>query len=484
MRNRIVIAAVLLLVGGWFLSRTVGQLSTYTLAGIIVFLAALALSFMRGTDALYIIIFAMLFSPEISTGLTTGKIYGGEGVGPIFLRLEDMLLIAIFCGWLLRTAYQRRHFGIIRTPVNLAIGCYMAASVVATLLGVVGGVVRLEAGLVHNLKYFEYFFLYFMILAHVREKQVVTNMLVAILIAFFLSLAYGYTQIDLTGTQRVSAPFDINEPNTFGGYIVLLMCVALGIVLEDKRIKVGIPLISLLILALPPLLFTLSRAAYTAVIAGWLAFMVASAQRIVIGAIGIGLVAAFLIGLLFLPPKVQQRIMKTFQAEPEYHVKIAGIDLDSSASARIVSFQQALQIWAKSPLFGHGVTGTHFVDGQYFRVLAETGIVGLSAFLFMIWRLLRAIWKVYGQCQDKFLKGAVLGLFCGLIATLTHAISANSFIIIRIAEPLWLLAGLMLLIPKLSAAEETVPVTPPLLTYKHGFPLAPARNASHPPATL
>ncbi|MBU4212183.1 MAG: O-antigen ligase family protein, partial [Verrucomicrobia bacterium] len=389
-----ILVAITAVLGIYFLSRTVGQVQPSTLAGIFIFFTALVISFVRGTDALYIIIFAMLFSPEIGTSMETGRTTG-EGAGALSLRLEDILLIAVGCGWLLRTAYQKRHYGIMRTPVNPAIGCYIAASVIATMLGVIGGTVRLEAGIIHNLKFFEYFFLFFMILAHVREKKIVTNMFIAMLLVFFLALIYGYLQIELTGTQRVSAPFDPNEPNTFGGYIVLLMCVAFGIVLEDKRIRVCVPLIGLLLFAMPPLLFTLSRAAYMAFIAGWLAFLMVSKQRIIVGAIAIGLVAVLIIGVPMLPARVQHRITGTFRAEPEYHVKIAGIDLDASASARIASYQQAIRVWQKSPLFGHGVTGTHFIDGQYFRLLAETGIVGLAAFLFILWRVLREVWKIY-----------------------------------------------------------------------------------------
>ncbi|HQK15927.1 MAG TPA: restriction endonuclease, partial [Polyangiaceae bacterium] len=47
-------------------------------------------------------------------------------------------------------------------------------------------------------------------------------------------------------------------------------------------------------------------------------------------------------------------------------------DLDPSASARIISYGEAIDIWERSPLLGHGVTGTHFIDSQYFRQLAET----------------------------------------------------------------------------------------------------------------
>ena len=238
MRNKILffIAACVVV---YCLIHTAGNVQTSTLAVLIIFFVTLGISFIRGVDALYIIIFAMLFSPEIGTPLTTGRTSGGEGVGVITLRLEDILLIAVGCGWLLRTAFQKRQFGIIRTAVNPAIGLYIAACVIATMLGVVGGTVLLEAGIIHNLKFFEYFFLFFMILAHVRTKVTINRMLIVLLLVFFLAMIYGYTQIELTGGKRVSAPFE-NEPNTFGGYIVLLMCVAFGIVLEDKRTRVRV----------------------------------------------------------------------------------------------------------------------------------------------------------------------------------------------------------------------------------------------------
>lgn len=453
MRNKIIVF-IAALIGIYVLSRAMGNVQTSTLAAIIVFFVTLGISFVRGVDALYIIVFAMLFSPEIGVGAVTGRT-GGEGAGAIALRLEDVLLVAVGCGWLLRTAYYKRRFGIVRTGVNTAIGVYIAACVVATLLGVIGGTVNLKTGVIHNLKFFEYFFLFFMILAHVRSKKIITKMLVAMIVVFSLAMIFGYTQIELTGPSRVTAPFDFDEPNTFGGYIVLLMCVIFGIVLADPRVRVRVPLILLLLFALPPFLFTLSRASYIAFIAGCLAFLAVSQQRIIVGAIIIGMVAISLIGVIMLPAKVQKRITGTFQAEPEFHEKIGNIDLDSSASARIVSYQQALEICEKSPLFGYGVTGTHFIDGQYFRLLAETGIIGLAAFLFMLWRLLMEVRKVCKYCEDYFLKGAALGLFCGIIAMMAHAISANSFIIIRIAEPLWLMAGLILLIPRLGDAEET-----------------------------
>jgi len=41
----------------------------------------------------------------------------------------------------------------------------------------------------------------------------------------------------------------------------------------------------------------------------------------------------------------------------------------------------------------------------------------------------------------------------GLVAMLAHGIGANTFIIIRIMEPFWLCAGLVVLLPTLSPQD-------------------------------
>ncbi|MFO7870646.1 MAG: O-antigen ligase family protein [Kiritimatiellia bacterium] len=422
------------------------------IAAVVVFFLATAVSFTRGTEGLYLVIFAMLFSPEVFSGLETGRTTGEGGSG-VVLRLEDIIMFAVVLGWILRSAYGGRRFGIVKTPVNAPIWIYMGISVTATLLGLFrGSVDSFSAGLFHNLKYFEYFLLFFMILAHVRRKEVVVHMILAMLIVFFLAMIYGYTQIG-TG-QRVNAPFD-TEPNTFGGYIVLMMCVAGGIALEDTRAKVRVPLTGLLIFALPPLLFTLSRASYLALIAGFVAFAFVSRHRVIIISTAVTLVCITLLGLPVLPEQVQERVAGTFEPERQYHVEIAGVDFDASSSARLLSYEEAVQDWISRPLFGYGVTGTYFIDGQYPRLLVETGIAGLAAFLFMLWRLLTAVKKTALITPDRYLKGAANGFFCGIIAMMAHASSANTFMIIRIAEPFWLLAALILLIPQLEKEAPT-----------------------------
>src|SRR3989442_7818292 len=63
--------------------------------------------------------------------------------------------------------------------------------------------------------------------------------------------------------QRVSAPFEgeAGEPNTFGGYLLLMMAIAAGIGLETNRLKLRAWAAALVGLMAGSLLFSLSPAA-------------------------------------------------------------------------------------------------------------------------------------------------------------------------------------------------------------------------------
>jgi hypothetical protein len=46
----------------------------------------------------------------------------------------------------------------------------------------------------------------------------------------------------------------------------------------------------------------------------------------------------------------------------------------------------------------------------------------------------------------------------GHIGILTHAIGANSFIIVRIMEPYWFLAAIAMMVPKIEGVQPATPV--------------------------
>src|SRR5207237_3122523 len=87
----------------------------------------------------------------------------------------------------------------------------------------------------------------------------------ALLTAVIVSLIL-LTQIP--SGQRVSAPFEgkEGEPNTFGGYLLLLIAVAGGIALETARIRTRAIYLGLAGLMSIPVMFTLSRTSYVGAI--------------------------------------------------------------------------------------------------------------------------------------------------------------------------------------------------------------------------
>jgi len=161
------------------------------------------------------------------------------------------------------------------------------------------------------------------------------------------------------------------------------------------------------------------------------------------------------------PSSVTKRVLYTF--EPEHGqptVRVGRVGLDPSTSARLFSFSQAIEGWRNRPLFGYGVTGFGFMDAQYARTLVESGVVGLAAFLWLLWSILRNSTARLGQLDDPDDRGLTVGFVAGMVGLLVHAIGSNTFIIVRIMEPFWLFAGIIMMLPVLERPRAPAPPPP------------------------
>src|SRR5207249_147635 len=92
----------------------------------------------------------------------------------------------------------------------------------------------------------------------------------------------------------------------------------------------------------------------------------------------------------WLPHAVTDRIMYTFtQPQEEGQIRLGSVRVDTSTSDRLRSWQQSLDYFQRSPLWGTGVTGGPFIDAMYPRVLVETGLLGTCEFLVLLWAVFR-----------------------------------------------------------------------------------------------
>jgi len=255
----------------------------------------------------------------------------------------------------------------------------------------------------------------------------------------------------------VSAPFEgeVGEPNTFGGYLLLVGMVVAGLLSRTQSIRTRQVLGVLLVCMLPPFLFTQSRSSYLAFVPALMALGLMMDRRLII--LGV-LIIGFMLSPLFLPQAVKNRIMYTVtQPESQGQVKIGDIRLDTSTSARLISWKQTLQDWPRHPLFGYGVTGYSFVDAQFPRVLIETGILGLIAFFYLLFSIFRITVKNLKSVQSPYLQGLGVGFLAGFVGLVVHAIGANTFIIVRIMEPFWFFAGIIVVMPVLEGQPVAQP---------------------------
>ena len=159
---------------------------------------------------------------------------------------------------------------------------------------------------------------------------------------------------------------------------------------------------------------------------------------------------AVLLSPLILVSVVKQRVLYTFTQSAQHgQMEIGGVRLDTSTSARLIAWQKCFNDFVERPLVGYGVTCYPFVDAQLPRILTESGLIGLFAFLNLLLSILRLALHRLKESGDLYSNGIIVGYIAGFIALIFHSIGANTFIIVRIMEPFWLFTGIMVLLPDL-----------------------------------
>src|SRR2546428_10149406 len=407
---------------------------------IVVSVALLLIAFVSTRLSLYLLIFSMLLSPEFVVGDMTGG--GGAAGRGITLRFDDLLLVVIGFVWLAKMAIQKGGTPFLRTPLNGPIMFYSAAAGLASVIGVLGGRVKPMSGFFYWLKYYEYVFLYFMVVSAVTTKEEARGLVIASLVTCFAISLFALAQIP--SGERASAPFEgeMGEPNTLGGYLVFMLAIVVGLLLTNGAVASRFPYLILLVAGSIGLMATLSRASFLAagvLILSVIGFM-APRRPILMTMVLIAILST----PLWAPHAVKERVLYTFtQEETEGQIRMGALRFDTSTSDRLRSWHQSFALWKKFPVCGTGVTGGLFMDAMYPRILMETGLLGLVAFFVLIWSIFRMSITSYRLAPDQFSPGVALGFLLGLAGLLGHAVGLKPFLILRVMEPFWLFAALV-----------------------------------------
>jgi putative inorganic carbon (HCO3(-)) transporter len=234
----------------------------------------------------------------------------------------------------------------------------------------------------------------------------------------------------------------MGEKNTLGGYLVLIGTVAAGVLLHSESGRERTCLYVLLAALISVLLYSLSRSSWVAAIVSIIVLFYTARRRSMYLVV---IILLFVIFPFIVPEIVTKRFAFTFSQEmaPHYQQVVIGpFRLDTSLSSRLFDYLKVLRRWPDHPLFGFGVAGFQFVDGQFFRILIEMGLAGLLSFFAVLASLHNLVRKAMNADIGPRLRGMTAGFYAGFWAMIAHALSTNTFIIVRIAEPFWCLAAL------------------------------------------
>ena len=400
-----------------------------TATGAVLAASFLLICLVKMEAGLMLAIVAMLFSPEIKIpiGLTR----------PLMIRFEDLLLIVMLLGWAANMALKREYRGLVRTPLDVPIVVLIAVNIISSVKGATLANASPQMSLFCNLKLIEFYLIYFIVVNNIRIYAHIKLFLGVFLVTGAIVAMYGMIQIPSTEiftTSRLTAPFEGEpQPNTLGGYLVLIwgLAFALWLYMSPGRLRTWCGILILVVFV--PLLYTLSRGAYLSMVAVLLALGIISGKRWLLWSFVFFILASPFI----LPGEIIDRLTYSFR-DPRY----LGF-LDQSAAERVLVFRKAFAYLKLRPFLGHGVAAVNILESQYARMLIETGLMGLAAFSWMVVRMFKLGFRVFKNATEGWEKGLSLGFMAGLIGLLVHGFGNITFYIIRIMEPFWFLAGLM-----------------------------------------
>lgn len=413
--------------------RVIPDIPSKTLLAAAIHGMLLVIAFLRPFWGLVFMTFAMLLAPEM--------VMGEAGARDITMRLDDFFVVTLAVGWLAHCAVVREAPLFPDTPFTRPMGWWLAVCVVTTCRAMMMNWVEPLKGMFFLLKYAEYFLLMFLVLEIVRTERQAKGLLWCGLLTAAAVAWLGWG-MHLRG-EIVGTPFqrEGGEGATYGAYMILIAGLLAGLMLESRLLVK--PLIGAVLVALfPPFMYTNSRASY-------LGLAVASGVLLLTARRGRTWLAPFVAAgvamlVLYPPPQIKEKMGSTFVGQGG---TFFGLDVsaDESVTERLWRYEAVLRGWVKQPLLGYGVGGPE-VEGLYINLLSQTGALGLTLFLVIGWRILRLGWQIRRGPHPPWVRGLGQGLVAGFAGLLGHALTANTFQLIRVMEPLWLTVGLLLIL--------------------------------------
>ncbi len=371
---------------------------------------------------------------------------------------DELFLILLIALWGFKWVLYRKEEGFKMTPLDLPVFIFITAMVFVLIVNSPDFSISLEG----FRAVVQYVLWYFIVIQLLRTEKGARNLCILFTLVCFTLALHGVYQY-IIGVEMPAGWVDSKEagvrtrvysilgsPNVFGSLMTLATPIAISFVFSMRRLKSKVFFAFVSFVMALSLLFTFSRGA-------WIGFMVAAFLYVLIKdkrfLIPIIIGAVFLIAFV---PSVSNRI--TYMLSSEY--------IESSLrGGRLVRWLTGIDIVKANPFVGvgHGHFGgavamnhglsylvginvhkTFYMDNYFLKTAVETGLLGLSAFIVLIYQLIINCVRTIRITFDKSLKELEIGIFAGLIGVICHNFVENIFEVPMMTSCFWTLTAVMM----------------------------------------
>jgi len=239
--------------------------------------------------------------------------------------------------------------------------------------------------------------------------------------------------------------------NGFAAFIAQLIVFFTAMFFFLRRKAVRLALAAMLALSVYSLLFSFSRGAYFASLAG-LSFMALYKNKKLL----LGLIVLVIAWQLVLPVAVRERIDMTYDANDKA--------LDPSAEERVSLWRDAIVLIESNPIWGSGFDTYQFMHrvdyfmdthNYYLKVLVEMGITGLLLLLAVLGEMFRAGFRLFRSSQDTFLQGLGMGFAAMVICSAVSNFFGDRWTYLQVDGFIWILLGCVLRAQQIAVRDDT-----------------------------
>ena len=395
--------------------------------------------FKKENLSLILLAAAIALSPSFSAG----EIEGGR---VIEIRAEDILIVILGLVWIANFLISGRK-KVEKPPLFFPILAWLGIGFFSVLTNWIFMNIGFSRGFFYFLKEIEFFFLYFYLFYHLKSLGSVKFIINTWILLGLVNVSWVVYQLIKGIKPGVGAygPGFLGEPLgplPSGGFFLILFVFFLNILiyyflnLNISKFKKGI----LTVTAISPAIGVFSSGSRASFLALILTFLFYSFKKGFLKTFLLGFLIIIFISIIFISSPLEKRFLNIEQIfwnlSPENPVSRTSIWISQLSEA------------SKYPLFflfGLGKSTVLISEeshSQYVRNFIETGIIGSLIFLILIFVIIKKSWQGFSSRKDSLLIGLSSGLLVVTLTLLFISISAEAFLVVKIAEVYWFFAGL------------------------------------------